>query len=187
VELLGEPEVEHLDGAALVDDDVRGLDVAVDDAVAVRLAERLGRLARDLDGARNREPRPGQNVAERLPRDQLHHDEGLAFRGLAEVVDGGDVRVAELGDGACLSQEAGAVVVLVLPRVRNLDGDAAAEQGVLGHVDHTHASLADLAEDAVVRNGLADHRSRGRLGRCGTKGKGVSGRGATATRRRSQS
>src|SRR5215217_2829774 len=54
------------------------------------------------DSARDADARPREHFAERLPRDQLHHDEGLPLLGLAEVVDGGDVGVAELGAGAGL-------------------------------------------------------------------------------------
>ena len=38
-----------------------------------------------------------------------------------------------------------------------LQSHEAAEFGVLGLVDHTHAAPAELLDDAVVRNGLADH------------------------------
>ena len=55
----GDPEVRDLDDALRVDDHVVRLDVAVDDAVPVRVAERGEDLARvrdrDGDGARPRE------------------------------------------------------------------------------------------------------------------------------------
>jgi hypothetical protein len=39
----------------------------------------------------------------------------------------------------------------------------ATEFDVLGLIDHTHASAAKLLDDAVVRNGLANHRRESRL------------------------
>ena len=45
-----EPEVEHLDGAVVAQFDVRGFQIAVDDAVLVRRLQRLG----DLFGNRQR-------------------------------------------------------------------------------------------------------------------------------------
>ncbi len=35
--------------------------------------------------------------------------------------------------------------------------DEAAKLGVLSLVDHTHAAATELLDDAVVRDGLADH------------------------------
>ncbi len=143
----------------------------MDDLASVRLGERPGHLARDLDGAPEAQARPRKEVAERLARDQLHDDVGLALFGLAEVVDGGDVLVGEGRDGARLLEEARAVVALVASGVRDFDGDAATQARVFGDVDDTHPALADLAENAVVRDGLADHlvraaRRRKGLARC---------------------
>jgi hypothetical protein len=40
---------------------------------------------------------------------------------------------------------------------QKLEGDETAELGVLGPVDHAHAAAAESFDDAVVRDGLADH------------------------------
>jgi hypothetical protein len=40
---------------------------------------------------------------------------------------------------------------------QELERDKATEGGVLGLLDHAHAAAAQLLEDAVVRDGLADH------------------------------
>ena len=40
---------------------------------------------------------------------------------------------------------------------QELESDKAAELHVLGLVDHTHPAAAELLDDAVVRDGLADH------------------------------
>ena len=56
---LGDAEVEQLGVVRIVADahqqDVVGLDVAVDEAAVVRRAERVERLARDVEHARRRE------------------------------------------------------------------------------------------------------------------------------------
>ncbi len=49
---------------------------------------------------------------------------------------------------------------------QELDRDMAAEARVLGFIHHPHAAAAQLGEDAVVRDGVADH------------GDSVAGRGA---------
>jgi hypothetical protein len=39
----------------------------------------------------------------------------------------------------------------------NLQRDKAMQGYVLGFVNHTHSVAADLLDDAIVRNGLANH------------------------------
>ena len=40
---------------------------------------------------------------------------------------------------------------------KELERDKATELHILGLVDHTHPSATQLLDDAVMRNGLADH------------------------------
>ena len=56
--MLGEPEVEHLDHAIGRHFDVRGLEVAVDEAVLVGAVERAGDLPRNRQRLRNRQTPP---------------------------------------------------------------------------------------------------------------------------------
>ena len=100
-----EPEVEHLHVAVGADHDVFRLDVAVDDAGGVRRGERAGHLPPDVDRRRER-LRALDERPQRPPVDELLHDEELAVRRLADLVDGDDVRVVESRGGAGLAQEA---------------------------------------------------------------------------------
>ena len=97
LERLGEPEVEHLDPALGRDLDVGGLQVAVDDAVLVRLLERLRDLERDAGGLLHRDGAALDAVGERVAGDQLHHQRGGALA-LLEAVDRRDVRMVERGE-----------------------------------------------------------------------------------------
>ena len=77
---------------------------------------------------------------------------------LADFVDRADVRMVERGGGARFAAEPlhrGVVLREVFGE--ELERDAAAEAGVFRLVDDTHASAAELAQDAVVRNRLVDH------------------------------
>ena len=40
---------------------------------------------------------------------------------------------------------------------QELEGDEAAEFGVLGFIHYAHAAAAELFDDAIVRDGLVDH------------------------------
>ena len=91
----GDAEVGDLHPALRRDEHVSGLHVAVDDAVAVRELERVGDVGRDPGRFHRRERAVSvEHVAERLPVDVLHHDEGRVVL-LAPVVHRDDVRVVQ--------------------------------------------------------------------------------------------
>src|SRR5262249_31436162 len=61
------------------------------------------------------------------------------------------------GGGAGLAQEARAVARRGVFLVGELDGDATAQVGIFSDVDHSHAALAQLAQDAVMGYRAANH------------------------------
>ena len=156
--LLGQAEVEQLRLAAVGHEDVRGLDVPVDDSLGVGRIERVGDLRPEVEDALRLHRLAADRVLQRLALHPLHHDEGVALV-LGDVVDHADVRMREGGAGARLARES-------FPRLRarghvlgqQLEGHAAAQARVLGLVDHTHAAPSELGEDPVVGERLADHR-----------------------------
>ena len=79
---------------------------------------------------------------------------------IIDLVDRADVGVVEL---RCRFRFAvkpfQALFVAQQVRRQKLQGYRAAELGVLGLVDNTHAALAEFFGDEVVRDGLADHSS----------------------------
>ena len=75
--------------------DVLRLDVAVDDAVVVRVVERAGDLARDAQRVGHRQlPLAVEPVAQGLALDERHREPELAV-GLARVEHGEDVRMLQ--------------------------------------------------------------------------------------------
>ena len=72
---LGEAEVEDLHLAVRRDLHVGGLQVAVDDALLVRLLERLGDLPRDRERLVDRDRPALQPLGEVLAGDELHGEE----------------------------------------------------------------------------------------------------------------
>ena len=145
----GEAEVDELDrgtaGAVRVED-VGGFEVAVDEAVLVRVAEGLADLGGDLEGLLEG---LGAAFLEAGAFDELHHEVGHALV-LADVVHGDDVRVAEGGGGARLAEEAFAGVADPGVCGENLDRHPALEVGIPGAEDDAHAATADLLVEAVA-------------------------------------
>lgn len=78
---------------------------------------------------------------------------------LPNLVNRADVGMVQGRSGAGFAAEAFEGLG-ILGRIvgEKLEGDEAAELSVFGFVDHTHATAAEQFEDAVVGDGLADHR-----------------------------
>ena len=147
----GDAEVEELGRVALVEEDVLGLDVAVDEVRRGGELEAVGDVHADLHDQRLVERlRLGDHLVEVLAADELHHDVGLALL-LAEGVDLGDVGVVELGGGLRLAAEGGEELRRVAEAPQHhLDGDDAGERLVVGAVDAAHAAAAEAVEQQVV-------------------------------------
>jgi hypothetical protein len=94
VQSFRQPEIEHLHDTVRAQLDVRGLEIAVHDALFVRGFERLGDLARDGDGFVNRYRTAAQPLRQVFAVDQLHHERRDRPR-LFQAVDVGDVWVIQ--------------------------------------------------------------------------------------------
>ena len=95
-------------------------------------------------------------VLQRLAVKELHGDEALALL-LPDLVDGADIGVVQGRGGLGLAPEA-FQCLRVLGHVigQELEGNEATERRVLSLIHHTHPAAAQLLDDAVVRDGLAD-------------------------------
>ncbi len=165
---LGDAEVEDLgevsDACDGFEDDVGGLEVAVDDVAAVGLLEACGDLDEDAEGASQLD---GVVLPEELlqgaPGDELHDEEEGAVGLFAEVEDGDDVGVSEPGEDAGLAHEVvGVSIVVGSEAVEDLDGDGPLQVGLHAAVDVAHASRADDLLDAdVLADGASDEGIEG--------------------------
>ena len=101
---------------------------------------------------------------ERLPLEQLHHDERLtAGVGiLADLVDGADIGVIQRrGRARLAAQPLDCGRMITRLRRQHLDRHLPSERDVLGTEDEPHAAAAELIDDPVVREGAADHQGPG--------------------------
>src|SRR5581483_11534485 len=120
------------------------LQVAVDDAVVVQVADRPGQAEEPLLGEVGRQPAgvAADDLGERLAEDVLHHQPGVAVLVGLEVVDVDEVGVLEVeavGDAAELD---------VRVTAEELQRHLLAAVGD-GEVDLAEAALADPALDGV--------------------------------------
>jgi hypothetical protein len=160
VERLREAEVRDPRHVVVGDDDVRGLEIAVDDPGGVRERQAVAHGARDADDARGRHRPVVDQLGERAAVDEVHDDVGQPALGRAVVDDSDDVRVREPARALGLAREP-----LAHRRRRagvaeqHLHGVALVrERRVVRLVHAPHAALADEPIDHVATDRLAEQR-----------------------------
>ncbi len=154
---LRQAEVEHFHLAARVDDDVGALDVAMNDAAAVCLDQRVPDLPRDVHRVADRQRPAGGARREHVAFDVLH-DEEVGALVFADVVDRGDVRRAQRRGRPGFGEKARPPLgVGPLRRGQELERDVTAKARVFGTVDLAHAASAEALAYPIVLNGGSDH------------------------------
>ena len=159
----GQAEVGDLDRAVVVDDDVLGLDVAVDQALGVGLGERLQHRLEHVERGPGREQALlAQDVAQGLAGHVLHRQEDAAVV-LALVEHGHHVGVRQRRARAGLAAEAGDEALVVGEVLaHHLQRDLAVEPLVDGQVDRRHPAVGEPTEHAVAPvEGAPDERVAG--------------------------
>ena len=170
---LRQSKVQNLGVTTLCDEDVRRLDVAVDDAFGMRGIEGIG----NLDGERENQFRfqrtPSDAMLQRHAVEILHDDEVLTFA-LVNLEDHADVGVVQCRCRLGFALEAAESVRIFSNFIRQeLERDKATKFDILGLVYHTHPATAELLDDAIVRDGLADHWRESYVCKTGKSMKGV--------------
>ena len=124
--------------------DVAGLDVAMDQALGVRGVQRRGRLRDDRDRTRRIQPGVGPQEALQVRSLDVPHRDVQHAVGLARVVDGDDVGMVETGGDARFADEPlPERFILGELGTEDLQRDPAPEAQVLGQVDDGHPSSPD--------------------------------------------
>ena len=153
----GQAEVEQLH-AVRRQEQVRRLQVAMDEPARVQRVEGVEDLQRDGGGVGRRQ-RPARHArAERLAGEQLHrHDQPVV--GLLDLVELADVGMRDAGRGPGFTPQPLARRVVGLAANR-LQRDSAVEPLVAGRVHDAHAAFADLPFDLVASDTVGYRRRR---------------------------
>jgi hypothetical protein len=140
------------------DENVAGLEVAVNNAEFVGLLKSLRDLRREREQILFSHWAGSENLRQRSALDAFHDDEiGPTLR--VEFVDCGDIRMIELGEKKRFLAEVPARSFILEEAEReDFDGDVAVEAFVARAVDFAHTADADFVEDAVMAERLANHR-----------------------------
>ena len=143
---LGQAEVENL-RSALGEEDVRGLDVAVEDALGVGGVEGINECERDVDDGRDIQRSARQPLLERLALEQLHRDERWLC---ADVVNRADIRMIQRRGRAALALEPLDGLGIGLESIGQcLDCDDAVEPCVLGSIDLAHPARSERGHHRI--------------------------------------
>ena len=148
-------EVRDVHGAEMVDQDVRGLEIAMENAGRVRRGEASGDRCPHARHFRRREPAvPAQQCLEVVALDQLHGEEGSGAVS-ADVMDTTDGGVRDPPRQPHLVDQPTTVHRAVDPQ--GLERDREVEHEVVHGVDHAHATDTELSLDSIAPG---HHRSR---------------------------
>ena len=147
-----EAKIEQL-RAARRQHDVGGLQIAMDDPVAMRVVERAGDLDRVRQRLVQRQSPVRQSRGQRVALEVLH-DEEVDLVMTPDVVQRADVRVRERGNRPRFAGEPGAHLLIERDaRREDFDRHRAIETGVGGAEDFSHAPGAERAFNAVRAQG----------------------------------
>ena len=144
-----EPEVEEFRAAAAGQEDVRGFQIAMNDAVPMRVGQGVGDFDGDADQLARRQRAALQTLGERLSFQVLHHQVGLR-RLEPGVVQRTDVGMAERRDGARFGGKARARLFPFVAAPRDdLQGDQPIEPRIARAIHIAHAAAADLLQHEI--------------------------------------
>jgi hypothetical protein len=187
----GDAEVEELHHALARDEDVRGLEIAVDDALRVEARQRLEDVGGDAErlDRRHLSVLPLPELLHRLALEQLHDEERLVLLGDVVVLDGDAPGVVDpVGDVAFAEEAIADAGVARELGVQDLERGARAVP-VRRRVDARHAADAEQRVEAPLGvDGHPDAGARARLlvstARLGGRRRRVGHLGDEAARRR---
>ena len=152
-----QPEIQNLGVSTLGHKNVGGLDVAVNDAFDVGGVQSVGNLDGQAEQNFRLDGLSGDAMLQSHTVQELHNEERMAVM-LPDLMNRADIGMIESRGRLRLPLETSQCWGISGDLVRQeLQGNKAMQGDVLRLVHHAHAATAQLLDDAVVRDGLADH------------------------------
>ena len=160
LEELRDPEVEELHVAVLRHEDVRRLEVPVDDEAPVRGLDGVAAHDGEADARVEREVPGFRENRDRLPVHELEREVRPPVPGAPAVEETRDVRVGEAGEDLTLAPEPREDLVGVHAALDELERDDLLELAVraLREEDFAHAAAPEEAQRPVGADAFADRR-----------------------------
>ena len=147
---MGDAEVEHLRLAGIIDQDVAGLEVAMDHALLVGVLHRIANLGQQLEARRRVERAIAGVLVQRHAADEFHGEERLAVGTHPRFIDLSDPGVLESAQDLGFVTEATEELGREQAGADHLEGDGAPRVVLFGLVHGTHATFAVPAKDAIA-------------------------------------
>ena len=160
---FGDAEIEELGLAVGGDEDVGGLDVAVDDAGVVGALDGGADFAEEAEAVVDGKVELVAELADGLSGDVLHDEVREPFGSGAGVEEGGDVVVTEGLEDAALVVEAAEDGGGVHAALDDFDGEVARDGGVADAIHRAHAAFTDALEELIAIDAAAEVDVRRRL------------------------
>ena len=123
----GQPPIQDVHVTEIAEHDVRGLEIAMDDAARVRELDREADIGERTQQALARGDWRARELGERDAGEPLHREERAALVVRPEIVDRQDRRVIEAGLDPSLAQKARGVIGARVGRVETLERDLTAD------------------------------------------------------------
>ena len=150
----GHAEVDHLRMPCGVDENIAGLEIAMDHPLLVAVADRAAGLAKENDAVAHAEPACRGELRDRLSfLDIFHHEIGHGSAGKrlhADGIDAGDPGVRQPAENLCLVLEAASGGGREHAGADHLHGHGPAGHSLQALVHATHAAFADESHDRHV-------------------------------------
>ena len=131
----------------------------MNNALAVSRAERVRNLNPSFQDFFKRERFARDVLFQSLPLEVLHGNEGLSVV-ITDFIDGANIGMVQCRGSLCLTVGSGSKSLRIWRKSvrKEFQGNEAMEFGVFGLIHDTHTATAELLDDAVMRDGLADER-----------------------------
>ena len=147
---FGQSEIENFGLAAVGEKNIRGLDVAMNDAFRMRGVESVSGLDAGFEQGIEPDGPAGDAMLQRRALQQFHGDVTAALI-FADFKDGANIGMAEGGGGTCFAQETVQRQLVLRNFVRQkFQRHHAAQLGVFGLVHHAHAAATQPFYDAIL-------------------------------------